>query len=55
MIDAVGNVFPDAKDVKSVTQPVLAVLMQEDIERVQGCGRADEDMYRLYKIGWVKA
>lgn len=53
LVEAVGNVFPAVKDVESTAEPVLAVLVQEDIERVQGCGRADEDMYRLYKIGWV--
>ncbi|KZV74041.1 hypothetical protein PENSPDRAFT_648246 [Peniophora sp. CONT] len=54
LVEAVGNVFPSAEDVRPTAEPVLAVLMQEDIQRLQGCGRADEDSYRMYKIGWVK-
>ncbi|VDC06728.1 unnamed protein product [Peniophora sp. CBMAI 1063] len=53
LVEAVGNVFPAVDDVLPTVEPALAVLMQEDIGRVRGCGRADEDSYRLYKIGWV--
>jgi predicted nicotinamide N-methyase len=58
LVDAVDYVFPAAERVIAGTDggdgaAQLAVLAREDLERVEGCGRADEGGYRLYKIGWV--
>jgi predicted nicotinamide N-methyase len=48
----VDEMFPDASVVGKGT---LAVLERTDMERLEGVGRADENEYRLFKIGWKGA
>jgi predicted nicotinamide N-methyase len=48
----VDEMFPDASVVEKGT---LAVLERTEMERLEGVGRADENEYRLFKIGWKGA
>lgn len=54
-IQSIGEAFPSAKDLPP-RQPGdpwrVAVLEYTELERVKGVGRADEENYRLYRIGW---
>jgi predicted nicotinamide N-methyase len=49
LYSTVGEMFPDASVVE---KGGLAVLDRTELERLEGVGRADENDYVLFKIGW---
>ncbi len=54
-IASIKEVFPKKEDLpeRKEGEPWrVAVETITEIERVQGVGRADEENYRLYRIGW---
>ncbi|KAI0066560.1 S-adenosyl-L-methionine-dependent methyltransferase, partial [Artomyces pyxidatus] len=52
LADTVGEVFPRLEDARDGGE-ILCVLREETLGRMDGCGRADEGGYRLYRIGWA--
>ncbi|PPR03465.1 hypothetical protein CVT24_012677 [Panaeolus cyanescens] len=53
MDSTVDEIFSDHPSAGGAPVPRLGIFSREDISRQGGIGRADEDMYRLFKIGWV--
>ena len=54
-LKSIGEAFPSKKSLgeRQAGEPWrVAVLELTELERVKGVGRADEETYRLYKIGW---
>jgi hypothetical protein len=51
-LDSVQEAFFDSAPVPSSDGWVLRALDEESIERKRGIGRADEERYRLWRIGW---
>ncbi|KAJ3514543.1 hypothetical protein NLJ89_g2319 [Agrocybe chaxingu] len=63
MAGTVDALFPDASVVGCMEEhasgdegmkgQMLAILRREDVSRQSSIGRADEDAYKLFKIGWI--
>ncbi|KDE05254.1 hypothetical protein MVLG_04389 [Microbotryum lychnidis-dioicae p1A1 Lamole] len=55
-ISSIATVFPLASSLPPRTSPNdpyrIAIKRMTELQRVKGIGRADEESYRLYEIGW---
>ena len=51
-LDSIQEAFFDSAPVPSNDGWILRALDEEPIERKRGIGRADEERYRLWRIGW---